>query len=57
LTEGQERDILEDIENAGIMKRKIHEDDWEVEECHFTVRVFLSASRFFFFFVFLCFLT
>jgi len=50
LTEGQERDILEDVENAGIMKRKIHEDDWEVEECHFTVRVFLSASRFFFLF-------
>lgn len=46
LTEGQERDILEDIENAGIMKRKIYEDDWEVEECHFTVRAFLSASRF-----------
>ena len=37
LTEGQERDILEDIENAGIMKRRINEDDWEVEECHFTV--------------------
>lgn len=55
LTEGQERDILEDIENAGIMKRKIHEDDWEVEECHFTVRVFRSASRFFFFFCILMF--
>jgi uncharacterized Rmd1/YagE family protein len=38
LTEGQEKDILEDIENAGIMKRKIPEDDWEVEECHFAVR-------------------
>lgn len=37
LTETQEKDILEDIENAGIMKRKINEDDWEIEECHFTV--------------------
>ncbi|KAF9010002.1 hypothetical protein BDQ17DRAFT_1347330 [Cyathus striatus] len=34
-TESQERDVLEDIENAGIMKRKIVEDDWEIEECHF----------------------
>ncbi|EKM77336.1 hypothetical protein AGABI1DRAFT_43472 [Agaricus bisporus var. burnettii JB137-S8] len=37
LTEAQEKDILEDIENAGIMKRKINYDHWEVEECHFTV--------------------
>lgn len=37
LTESQERDILEDLDNAGIMKRKINYDDWEVEECHFTV--------------------
>jgi uncharacterized Rmd1/YagE family protein len=37
LAEDQERDILEDIDNAGIMKRKIEEEDWEIEECHFTV--------------------
>jgi uncharacterized Rmd1/YagE family protein len=37
LEEGQERGILEDIENAGILKRRIKEDDWEVEECHFAV--------------------
>ncbi|KAK0458738.1 DUF155-domain-containing protein [Desarmillaria tabescens] len=36
LDEGQERNILEDIENAKIMTRKIAEDDWEIEECHFT---------------------
>jgi len=52
LTEGQERDILEDIENARIMKRKIHEDDWEIEECHFTVRVFLSSFLFLYTYVF-----
>jgi len=42
LEEAQERGILEDIENAGILRRKIEEDDWEVEECHFAVR-FISS--------------
>lgn len=37
LEEGQEKSILEDLTNAGILKRAIKEDDWEVEECHFTV--------------------
>jgi len=37
LKEQQEKDIIEDIEKAGILKRKIQEDDWEIEECHFTV--------------------
>ncbi|KAF9269568.1 DUF155-domain-containing protein [Marasmius fiardii PR-910] len=36
LTEVQEKSILEDVHNAGIVKRKIPEADWEVEECHFT---------------------
>ncbi|KAJ3571952.1 hypothetical protein NP233_g3422 [Leucocoprinus birnbaumii] len=45
LTEGQEKDILEDIENAGIMKRKINEDDWEIEECHFTHDPYISYPR------------
>ncbi|PBK79902.1 DUF155-domain-containing protein [Armillaria gallica] len=36
LEEGQERSILEDIENAKIITRKIAEDNWEIEECHFT---------------------
>ncbi|KAJ7746871.1 hypothetical protein DFH07DRAFT_581294 [Mycena maculata] len=35
LDEQQEKSVLEDIENAGIMKQKIREDDWEIEECHF----------------------
>ncbi|KAF7356861.1 DUF155 domain-containing protein [Mycena venus] len=35
LDEQQEKSILEDAENAGIMKKKIPEDDWEIEECHF----------------------
>ncbi|KAJ7460621.1 hypothetical protein FB451DRAFT_497071 [Mycena latifolia] len=35
LDEPQEKSVLEDIENAGIMKQKILEDRWEIEECHF----------------------
>ncbi|KAF8637937.1 hypothetical protein AX17_002558 [Amanita inopinata Kibby_2008] len=35
LEERQELDILEDLDNAGIMRRKFKEDDWEIEECHF----------------------
>ncbi|KAF7370853.1 Enhancer of polycomb-like protein [Mycena sanguinolenta] len=35
LDEQQEKSILEDVENAGIMKKKISEEDWEIEECHF----------------------
>ncbi|KAJ7281938.1 hypothetical protein C8J57DRAFT_1448562 [Mycena rebaudengoi] len=35
LDEMQEKSVLEDIENAGIMKMRIPEADWEVEECHF----------------------
>lgn len=37
LTENQEKSILEDVENAGILRRKINEEHWEVEECHFAV--------------------
>jgi hypothetical protein len=37
LEERYERDILEDIERAGILKRPIGEKDWEIEACHFTV--------------------
>ncbi|KAJ3986496.1 DUF155-domain-containing protein [Lentinula detonsa] len=36
LTEGEEKSILEDVENAGILRRKISEERWEIEECHFT---------------------
>ncbi|KAG7095487.1 hypothetical protein E1B28_006226 [Marasmius oreades] len=36
LTEIQEKSILEDVHNAGIVKRRFPEADWEVEECHFT---------------------
>lgn len=35
MSESQERGILEDVENAGVMLRKFHEEDWEVEEFHY----------------------
>ena len=37
LEERHEKDILEDIANAGIVKRPIDEDDWEVDEYNFVV--------------------
>jgi uncharacterized Rmd1/YagE family protein len=38
LEERHERDIVEDIANAGIVKRPMDEDDWEVDDFHFAVR-------------------
>ncbi|KAJ9105327.1 hypothetical protein QFC21_001695 [Naganishia friedmannii] len=35
LSEREERDILEDCENAGIWTRPVADADWEVEECHY----------------------
>ena len=35
--ERHELNILEDLDNAGVMRRKFKEDDWEIEECHFAV--------------------
>lgn len=45
LDEEQEMSILEDIDS--LMSRKIAESDWEVEECHFAVRVNLTRKPFF----------
>ncbi|KAI0366852.1 DUF155-domain-containing protein [Pilatotrama ljubarskyi] len=33
--EDQELGIIEDVEEAGILHRKIPHDDWEVEACHY----------------------
>ncbi|EAU89288.2 YagE family protein [Coprinopsis cinerea okayama7 len=35
LDERGERDILDDLEQAGAYRRLMKEDDWEIEECHF----------------------
>ncbi|KIK42717.1 hypothetical protein CY34DRAFT_804623 [Suillus luteus UH-Slu-Lm8-n1] len=45
LDEGQERAIVEDIRNAGILKRPMKEDDWEIEECHFAHDPTISYPR------------
>lgn len=45
LDEGQERAIVEDISNAGILKRPMKEDDWEIEECHFAHDPTISYPR------------
>ncbi|KAJ7050522.1 DUF155-domain-containing protein [Mycena amicta] len=47
LDEGQEKSVLEDIENAGIMKKRLAEDDWEVEECHFVHDRHIAYPRIF----------
>jgi uncharacterized Rmd1/YagE family protein len=39
LQETQEKDIIDDLNSAGILVRRVEEDLWEVEECHYTVRL------------------
>lgn len=38
-SEMEERDIIDDLDTAGIWTRKRPEEEWEVEECHYTVGV------------------
>ncbi|KAF9007662.1 DUF155-domain-containing protein, partial [Hymenopellis radicata] len=45
LNESQEQGVLEDMENANILMRKISDDDWEVEECHYTHDPHISYPR------------
>jgi len=44
LQEGQELDILDDMKTAGIAKRMFTSEDWEIEECHYTVRRLLRIN-------------
>jgi uncharacterized Rmd1/YagE family protein len=44
-TENQEIGILEDFERAGVMKRKMTQDDWEIEECHFVYDPLIAYPR------------
>ena len=44
-SENQEIGILEDLERAGIMKRKMTLNDWEVEECHFVYNPLIVYPR------------
>ncbi|KAF8903332.1 hypothetical protein CPB84DRAFT_1814700 [Gymnopilus junonius] len=45
MEEQHERDIIEDIDNAGIMKRKLNGDDWEIEECHYALDPHIAYPR------------
>ncbi|KAF9458240.1 hypothetical protein BDZ94DRAFT_1271189 [Collybia nuda] len=45
MNERNERDILEDLDKAGILKRPMAEGDWEIEECHFTHDPHISYPR------------
>ena len=44
-TENQEVGILEDVQRSGVMKRKMTEEDWEVEECHFVCDPIIAYPR------------
>lgn len=46
LEEGQERSILEDVEGAGVMRRKMGEEQWELEECHYAVSSYSLLLRY-----------
>lgn len=43
LEEENERAIIEDLENTGLLSRKLPESEWEIEECHFEVWLLRSA--------------
>lgn len=39
LDESQERSILDDVHGAGVMHKSMPEERWEVEACHYEVRL------------------
>lgn len=43
--EGQEQSILEDLDGAGIMKRKMIQENWEIEECHYVTDPTIAYPR------------
>lgn len=43
--EAQERNIIDDLANAGVFRRMIKEGDWEIEECHFAVRSQITCTN------------
>ncbi|KAL5499043.1 SIF3 [Sanghuangporus vaninii] len=45
LEENQEREIIEDIDHAGVLVRKIGEADWEIEECHYAYDPYAAYPR------------
>ena len=50
LSEDQEKMIIDDLDNALVLVRKIDDNKWETEECHFSVSssarsTFLNADK------------
>lgn len=43
--ESQEQHILEDIDGAGIMKRMMVQENWEIEECHYVADPTIAYPR------------
>lgn len=37
LDESEERSIIDDLNSAGILVRRVEESTWEIEECHYSV--------------------
>ena len=44
LQEHEERMIIDDIDTAGVLTRRIDEENWEIEECHYAVCDTLSSA-------------
>ncbi|KAH9936015.1 DUF155-domain-containing protein [Amylocystis lapponica] len=45
LTEAQERGILEDVDKVGVLRRRLVEGDWEIEECHYAIDPHIAYPR------------
>lgn len=45
MTESQERDILQDMVNAGVVVRPLHPDSREMEQCHYGQDSNIPSSR------------
>ncbi|EJU02183.1 DUF155-domain-containing protein [Dacryopinax primogenitus] len=43
--EHQERKVLEDLEEAGVCVKKLKEENWEIEECHFVYDPTVASPR------------
>ncbi|KAA1472562.1 DUF155-domain-containing protein [Dentipellis sp. KUC8613] len=45
LSEGEERAVIDDLDAAGVVRRRRPEADWEVEECHYVYDSSIAYPR------------
>ncbi|TFY63326.1 hypothetical protein EVG20_g6356 [Dentipellis fragilis] len=45
LSEGEERALIEDLDAAGVVRRRRPEADWEIEECHYVYDSSIAYPR------------